>query len=197
MRVPSLARELGMLKLGTVALSYEHAQKMETRLQQEVTQLLRLAEAADEVEIPDRRVIPAELERREIRLSASETAARSPVTSRPSRRTSRPCRRRRIDWPPLGAGRCTRCAGLPAATPIGDALPIVMTFIATTASFRPAGFASPTGRRTSVMSRACGSPDTPLRCCKGRNPANRYASAADRHFKRTSSAGRRAQRPME
>jgi len=67
-QVLQLAREMGMLKLGTVALdgtkieanasrhsalSYEHATKIEAQLKQEVQQLLQLAEAADELEIPD------------------------------------------------------------------------------------------------------------------------------------------------
>src|SRR5271168_1035071 len=62
-----LAQTMGVLKLGTVgldgtklhanasrhsALSYEHAQKIEAQLQQEVKQLLLLAEHADEVEVP-------------------------------------------------------------------------------------------------------------------------------------------------
>jgi len=88
-QVLTMAREMGMLKLGTVALdgtkieanasrhsalSYEHAQKIEAHLKEEVVQLLLLAEAADQVEIPDGLVIPAELERRETRLGAAAKA---------------------------------------------------------------------------------------------------------------------------
>lgn len=83
--VLKLARAMGMLKLGTVALdgtkvhanasrhsalSYGHARKIEKRLKMEVRQLLRLAEQADEADIPDGMSIPEELERRELRLAA-------------------------------------------------------------------------------------------------------------------------------
>lgn len=83
--VLKLARTMGMLKLGTVALdgtkihanasrhsalSYGHAKKLEKQLKREVQQLLRLAEQADAAEIPDGMSIPEELERRETRLAA-------------------------------------------------------------------------------------------------------------------------------
>ena len=83
--VLKLARQMGMLKLGTVALdgtkihanasrhsalSYGHAKKLEKRLRREVQQLLRLAEQADAADIPDGMSIPEELERREARLAA-------------------------------------------------------------------------------------------------------------------------------
>lgn len=83
--VLKLARAMGMLKLGTVALdgtkvhanasrhsalSYGHAKKIEKRLKQEVKQLLRLADQADAADIPDGMSIPEELERRELRLAA-------------------------------------------------------------------------------------------------------------------------------
>ncbi|MGH8622468.1 MAG: IS1182 family transposase, partial [Burkholderiales bacterium] len=83
--VLKLARALGMLKLGTVALdgtkvhanasrhsalSYGHAKKLEKRLKKEVKQLLRLAEQADTADLPDGMSIPEELERREQRLAA-------------------------------------------------------------------------------------------------------------------------------
>jgi len=79
-----LAREMGVLKLGTVgldgtkihanasrhsALSYEHASKIEAQLKAEVAALLAKAEAADQADIPDGMAIPAELERREERLA--------------------------------------------------------------------------------------------------------------------------------
>ena len=78
-----LAREIGVLKLGTVALdgtkihanasrhsalSYEHAGKVEAQLKAEVADLLAKAEAADQADIPDGMSIPAELARREVRL---------------------------------------------------------------------------------------------------------------------------------
>jgi transposase len=87
--VLKLARAMGMLKLGTVALdgtkvhanasrhsalSYGHAKKIEKQLKREVKQLLRLAEQADGVNIPDGMSIPEELERRELRLAAISEA---------------------------------------------------------------------------------------------------------------------------
>jgi transposase len=83
--VLKLARAMGMLKLGTVALdgtkvhanasrhsalSYGHARKIEKQLRKEVHQLLKLAERADKADIPDGMSIPEELERREARLAA-------------------------------------------------------------------------------------------------------------------------------
>lgn len=89
--VLKLARTMGMLKLGTVALdgtkihanasrhgalSYGHAKKLERRLKREVEQLLKLAEQADAADIPDGMSIPEELERRETRLAAIAEARR-------------------------------------------------------------------------------------------------------------------------
>lgn len=83
--VLQLARTLGMLKLGTVALdgtkvhanasrhsalSYGHAKQLEKQLKREVQQLLKLAEQADRADLPDGLSIPEELERRETRLAA-------------------------------------------------------------------------------------------------------------------------------
>ncbi len=80
-----LAREMGLLKLGRVsldgtkikanaskhhALSWEHACKLEQQLQDEVKELLRLAEQADAEEIPAEMDIPEELCRRKDRLKA-------------------------------------------------------------------------------------------------------------------------------
>lgn len=79
------AQQMGVLKLGKVsldgtkvhanaskhsALSWEHACKIEAQLQAEVEQLMRLAEAADQAEIPDGMSVPEELQRREARLAA-------------------------------------------------------------------------------------------------------------------------------
>jgi len=87
--VLKLARAMGMLKLGVVALdgtklhanasrhsalSYGHAQKLEQRLKQAVKQLLRLADEADAADIPDGMSIPEELARRELRLAAIAAA---------------------------------------------------------------------------------------------------------------------------
>jgi transposase len=81
--VLQLAREMGVLKLGTIgldgtkihanasrhsALSYEHAGKIEEQLKAEVADLLTKAEAADAADIPDGMSIPDELARREERL---------------------------------------------------------------------------------------------------------------------------------
>jgi transposase len=78
-----LAREMGLLKMGTVALdgtkvhasasrhsalSYEHAGKIEAQLKAEVAELMVKAEAADQADIPDGMSIPEELARREERL---------------------------------------------------------------------------------------------------------------------------------
>jgi hypothetical protein len=83
--VLKLAGQMGMLKLGTVALdgtkvqanasrhsalSYGHARKLEAQLKQEVDELLALAEQADAADVPDELSIPEELERRETRLAA-------------------------------------------------------------------------------------------------------------------------------
>ena len=73
-RVLELAREMGLLKLGTVALdgtkihanasrhsalSYEHATKLEAQLKAEVAELMKRAQAADRAEIaPDGMSIP-------------------------------------------------------------------------------------------------------------------------------------------
>src|ERR1035437_5908694 len=71
-----LAREMGVLRLGPVALegtkihanasrhsalSYEHAGKIEAQLQAEVAELMAKAEAADKADIPDGMSIPDEL----------------------------------------------------------------------------------------------------------------------------------------
>jgi transposase len=78
-----LAREMGVLKMGTVALdgtkihanasrhsalSYEHAGKIEAQLKAEVAELMAKAEAADAADIPDGMSIPEELALREERL---------------------------------------------------------------------------------------------------------------------------------
>jgi transposase len=75
-----LAREMGLLRMGTVALdatkvhanaskhsalSYEHAGKIEAQLKAEVAELMAKAEAADQADLPDGMSIPDELARRE------------------------------------------------------------------------------------------------------------------------------------
>src|SRR6266702_3862609 len=101
--VLKLARTMGMLKLGTVALdgtkvhanpsrhsalSYGHAKKIEKQLKKEVQQLLRLAEAADGVNTPDGMSIPEELERRELRMAAI-AAAKAKIEARAYERLER------------------------------------------------------------------------------------------------------------
>jgi transposase len=95
-QVLMLAREMGVLKLGTVALdgtkihanasrhsalSYEHAGKIEAQLKAEVVELMAKAEAADQADIPDGMSIPEELERREERL-AKIAAAKATIEAR-------------------------------------------------------------------------------------------------------------------
>jgi len=101
--VLKLARTMGLLKLGTVALdgtkvhanasrhsalSYGHARKIEKQLKREVQQLLRLAEQADTANIPDGMSIPAELERREVRLAAI-AEAKAKIEARAEERLER------------------------------------------------------------------------------------------------------------
>jgi hypothetical protein len=89
-----LAREMGVLKIGTIgldgtkihanaslhsALSHDHAVKIEARLKAEVADLMAKAEAADAADIPDGMSISDELARRE------ERWARSPKRARRSR----------------------------------------------------------------------------------------------------------------
>jgi transposase len=98
-----LAREMGMLQLGTVALdgtkvhanasrhsalSYEHASKIEAQLKAEVAQLLALAEAADQADVPDGMSVPEELARREDRL-ARLAAAKAAIEARAKERFAR------------------------------------------------------------------------------------------------------------
>jgi transposase len=102
-KVLLLAREMGVLKLGTVALdgtkihanasrhsalSYEHAGKLEVQLKAEVAVLLATAEAADKADVPDGMSIPQELERREERLKKL-AAARAKIEARASERFAR------------------------------------------------------------------------------------------------------------
>ena len=98
-----LAREMGLLKLGTVALdgtkihanasrhsalSYEHAGKLETQLKAEVAELLAKAETADKADLPDGMSIPEELARREERLRKL-AEARAKIAARVEERLAR------------------------------------------------------------------------------------------------------------
>ena len=88
-QVLGIARQMKLLKLGTIALdgtkihanasrhsalSYGHAQKIEAQLEAEVKELLARAEAADQEPLPEGLSIPAELARREERLAAIREA---------------------------------------------------------------------------------------------------------------------------
>jgi transposase len=99
-KVLLLAREMGVLKMGTVALdgtkihanasrhsalSYEHAGKIEAQLKAEVADLLARAEAADQTDTPDGMSIPEELARREDRLEKL-AAARAKIEARAKER---------------------------------------------------------------------------------------------------------------
>jgi len=98
-----LAREMGLLKLGTVALdgtkvhanaskhsalSYEHAGKIEAQLKAEVAELMAKAEAADRADVPDGMSIPDELARREERLKKI-AEARTKIEARAKERFER------------------------------------------------------------------------------------------------------------
>lgn len=102
-QVLMLAREAGMLKLGTVALdgtkmhanasrhsalSWEHACKLEARLKAEVAELMALAEAVDQAAVPDGMSVPEELARREDRL-ARIAEAKAAIEARAKERLAR------------------------------------------------------------------------------------------------------------
>ena len=101
--VLQLAREVGVLKMGTIgldgtkihanasrhsALSYEHAGKLEEQLKAEVADLLAKAEAADKSDVPDGMSIPDELARREERLRKI-AEARATIEARARERHAR------------------------------------------------------------------------------------------------------------
>jgi len=101
-QVLELAREMGMLKMGTVALdgtkihanasrhsalSYEHAGQIAEQLKAEVAELLARAEAADQADVPDGMSIPEELARREARL-AKLAEARAKMEARAQERSA-------------------------------------------------------------------------------------------------------------
>jgi hypothetical protein len=98
-----LAREMGVLKMGTVALdgakihanasrhsalSYEYAGKIEAQLKAEVADLMAKAEAADAADVPDGLSIPDELARREERLHKL-AEARAKIEARAKERHAR------------------------------------------------------------------------------------------------------------
>ena len=100
-----LAREAGLLKLGTVALdgtkvhanasrhsalSYGHARKLEVQLQAEVAELMTLAEAADTADVPDGMSVPEELARRQTRLARIAEAKARRTGRKPGGRPPQP-----------------------------------------------------------------------------------------------------------
>jgi transposase len=102
-QVLGVAREMGVLKLGTVALdgtkmpanasrhsalSYEHATKIEAQLKAEVADLLGKAEAADQGDVPNGMQVPEELARREKRL-AEIARAQAVIEARAKERHAR------------------------------------------------------------------------------------------------------------
>ena len=102
-QVLGVAREMGVLQLGTVALdgtklhanasrhsalSYEHASRIEAQLKAEVADLLGKAEAADQADVPDGMQIPEELARREKRL-AEIARAKAEIEARAKQRHAR------------------------------------------------------------------------------------------------------------
>jgi transposase len=101
--VLQVAREMGLLKLGTVgldgtkihadasrhsALSWDHANRIEAQLKTEVADLMARAEAADRADVPDGMSIPDELARREERL-ARIAAAKATIEARAKERHAR------------------------------------------------------------------------------------------------------------
>ena len=101
--VLQLAREMGVLKMGTIgldgtkihanasrhsALSYEYAGKLEEQLKAEVADLMAKAEAAERSDVPDGMSIPDELARREERLRKI-AEARATIEARAKERHAR------------------------------------------------------------------------------------------------------------
>lgn len=88
-QVLEMAREMKLLKLGTIsldgtkvkanasrhsALSHGHIEQLEIQLKAEVESLLALAEQADQSAVPDGMNLPAEIARRQARLDAMAAA---------------------------------------------------------------------------------------------------------------------------
>ena len=139
-KVLLLAREMGVLKMGTVALdgtrihanasrhsalSYEHAGKIEAQLKAEVAELLKKAETADQTDIPDGMSIPEELARREDRLKKL-AAARAKIEARAKERYGRELAEHEAKL----AARAAKTAatgkkpgGKPPEPPVGGPLP--------------------------------------------------------------------------
>lgn len=139
-QVLDVAREMGVLQMGTVALdgtkihanasrhsalSYEHAGKIQAQLQLEVADLLAKADAADNADAADGMSVPEELARREIRL-AEIARARATIEARAMERFAR----EQADYEAKLAARAAKTAatgkkpgGRPPAPPIEGARP--------------------------------------------------------------------------
>ena len=102
-QVLELAKEMKLLKLGTVcldgtkihanasrhsALSHGHIEKLETQLKAEVQELFALAESADQTDIPEGVSLPEEIKRREDRLAVM-AAAKVKIAARAAERQQR------------------------------------------------------------------------------------------------------------
>ena len=102
-QVLELAREMKLLKLGTVcldgtkihanasrhsALSHGHIEKLEVQLKAEVQDLFAQAESADQANVPDGVSLPDEIKRREDRLAAM-VAAKVKIAARAEERYQR------------------------------------------------------------------------------------------------------------
>ncbi|NBR43343.1 MAG: IS1182 family transposase [Verrucomicrobia bacterium] len=102
-QVLELAREMKLLKLGTVcldgtkihanasrhsALSHGHIEKLEVQLKAEVQDLFAQAESADQANVPDGVSLPDEIKRREDRLAAM-AAAKVKIAARAEERYQR------------------------------------------------------------------------------------------------------------
>src|ERR1700680_1907643 len=139
-QVLGVAREMGVLKLGTggldgtkihanasrhSALSYEHAGKIEAQLKAEVADLMAKAEVADQADVPDGMSIPEELARREQRLAAI-ARAKATIEARAKERHVR----ERAEHDAKMAARAAKTAatgkkpgGRPPAPPVEGPLP--------------------------------------------------------------------------
>ena len=95
-QVLDMAREMKLLKLGTVsldgtkikanasrhsALSHGHIEQLEIQLKAEVESLLAMAEQADQSAVPDGMSLPEEISRRQVRLDAM-AAAKAKIEAR-------------------------------------------------------------------------------------------------------------------
>ena len=102
-QVLCIARQMKLLKLGTIALdgtkihanasrhsalSYGHANKIEAQLEAEVKEMLARAEAADQEPLPEGLSLSAELARREERLAAIRQA-KTQIEARAAERDAR------------------------------------------------------------------------------------------------------------